>query len=207
VKEFATVPQIFTSIPPELEARPENNVDYLEVGSIPLPPLNRILAKIDHQWWDRDIRHNLYRNHAKTRCIRLRHVENYNFNDIKLLDFTELDEVFRPEIDEVLTCFAKFYSFCDFTAIILLLPAGARIKPHVDQGRWFRLAHRIHVPLATNPGVNFKVGEASFNMKVGKAYEIDNANKIHSVVNNGATDRVHLVVDLLPLTTLIRFPD
>ena len=206
MKKLATIPQTFPSIPEELEARPAAHADIRDIGAIPLEPLKKMLGMIDHAWWDRDVRHNLYRNHASTRCIRLRHVTDYNFNNIKLTDFPEYVNFFKPELDDVLSALSKSYEYCDFTAIILLLPAGAKIEPHVDQGRWFRLAHRIHVPLITNPDVEFRVGGDCVSMKVGKAYEIDNANKIHSVVNNGATDRVHLVVDLLPLSTLIRLP-
>ena len=206
MQENAIAPQSFPSIPPGLEARPEGHQDVLEIDAIPLRPLQGMLEKIEAAWWDRDIRHNLYRNHASTRCIRLRHVTDYDFRDIRLMSFPELDAVFKPELDEILSCFSRCYDYCDFTAILLLLPAGAQIQPHVDKGRWFRLAHRIHVPLVTNPEVEFRVGSACLNMQVGKAYEIDNANKTHSVANHGASDRVHLVVDLLPLSTLIHFP-
>jgi hypothetical protein len=206
MKELATIPQTFPSIPEEFEARPVGHADIREIDAIPLPPLKKMLGKIDHAWWDSDVRHNLYRNHATTRCIRLRHVTDYNFNDIQLINFPELASTFKPEIDEVLSVLSASYEYCDFTAMILLLPSGARIEPHVDQGRWFRLAHRIHVPLVTNPDVEFRVGTERVNMKVGKAYEIDNANKIHAVVNNGSRDRVHLVIDLLPFSTLMRFP-
>lgn len=206
MKELATVQQVFPSIPEAMEARPSGKADILEMDGMPQQALQAMLEKIEDAWWDRDIRHNLYRNHATTRCIRLRHVTDYDFNNIKLMSFPELDDVFKQEVDDVLSALSRHYEYCDFTAIILLLPAGAKIEPHVDQGRWFRLAHRIHVPLVTNPDVEFRVGGDCVSMKVGKAYEIDNANKIHAVANNGATDRVHLVVDLLPLSTLIRLP-
>jgi len=206
MKELATVQQVFPSIPEAMEARPSGKADILEMDGMPQQALQAMLEKIEDAWWDRDIRHNLYRNHATTRCIRLRHVTDYDFNNTKLMSFPELDDVFKQEVDDVLSALSRHYEYCDFTAIILLLPAGAKIEPHVDQGRWFRLAHRIHVPLVTNPDVEFRVGGDCVSMKVGKAYEIDNANKIHAVANNGATDRVHLVVDLLPLSTLIRLP-
>ncbi len=206
MKELATVRQVFPSITEEMEARPSEKADILEMDGMPQQALQAMLEKIQDAWWDRDIRHNLYRNHASTRCIRLRHVTDYNFNNIKLMSFPELDDVFKQEVGEILSALSERYEYCDFTAIFLLLPAGATIEPHVDQGRWFRLAHRIHVPLTTNPDVEFRVGGECVSMKVGKAYEIDNANKIHAVVNNGSTDRVHMVVDLLPLSTLIRLP-
>jgi hypothetical protein len=32
-------------------------------------------------------------------------------------------------------------------------------------------------------------------MKKGEIWEIDNAYKVHGVINNGDTDRIHLLID------------
>lgn len=133
MKELATVQQVFPSIPEAMEARPSGKADILEMDGMPQQALQAMLEKIEDAWWDRDIRHNLYRNHATTRCIRLRHVTDYDFNNIKLMSFPELDDVFKQEVDDVLSALSRHYEYCDFTAIILLLPAGAKIEPHVDQ--------------------------------------------------------------------------
>ena len=206
MEEQPTIPQALQAITPNMEARPFQHKEIHAIHGIPAAPLQRIRDKIEPEWWDHDSRHILYRNHAKTRCIRLRHVTDYDFNNIRLTDFPEKRETFEPEITELLSLLSSHYEFCDFTAILLLLPPGATIKPHVDQGRWFRLAHRIHIPIQTNSDVIFSVGTTSVAMQVGIAYEIDNANQIHSVCNNGEINRIHLVVDLLPLSSLLNYP-
>ena len=39
------------------------------------------------------------------------------------------------------------------------------------------------------------VGDEIIQMKQGEIWEIDNANKVHSVNNDGNTDRIHLLID------------
>ena len=74
---------------------------------------------------------------------------------------------------------------------------GAEIAPHVDQSQMLIASHRLHIPLTTNPGVNFRIGEKHTTMIAGNLYELNNRVP-HSVVNNGAADRIHLIVDYLP---------
>eukprot|EP00501_MAST-03F_sp_TOSAG23-6_P000316 GSMAST32.ASY1.ANO1.323.1 assembled CDS len=93
--------------------------------------------------------------------------------------------------------------------VFACLPAGVTIPVHHDSGRWVEVAHRIHVPLVTNPGVTFFAGadEASleeYHLPVGTCVELNNHAK-HKVINNGASGenidnrRVHLIFDYLDL--------
>lgn len=59
---------------------------------------------------------------------------------------------------------------------------------------------RIHIPIITNPKVlveqwNLKGENVACNMKAGEAWYLD-TRKPHRVVNQGASDRVHLVMDV-----------
>ena len=65
---------------------------------------------------------------------------------------------------------------------------------------------RIHVPIVTNPDVEFSVWnweavKENWNMRKGLAYYLD-IRKPHAVVNGGNTDRVHLVIDVKSNKTL-----
>ena len=74
-----------------------------------------------------------------------------------------------------------------------LAPEG-KIDPHVDQGESFATSHRIHVPLQTNPGVQFKINGRSFHLEEGIAYEVSNLDP-HAVANRGLRDRLHFIFD------------
>jgi hypothetical protein len=81
-------------------------------------------------------------------------------------------------------------------ALLINLPKNKKILPHIDSGNeHFFKTKRIHVPITTNDKCNFIVGDEIVQMKQGEIWEIDNANKVHSVINNGDTDRIHLLID------------
>ena len=82
------------------------------------------------------------------------------------------------------------------TALLIKLPAGKCIPSHVDAAPHFRLYNRIHIPVVTNPGCVFTVGDESKHLERGHMGEIDNDGKPHSVVNKGTEDRVHLLIDV-----------
>src|SRR4029453_18434342 len=77
-----------------------------------------------------------------------------------------------------------------------LMPGGL-ILPHRDSHPSFAAGHRIHVPIATNPRVRFMIDGRPVSLQVGEAYEINN-QKVHSVMNKGATDRIHFIFDYVP---------
>lgn len=85
---------------------------------------------------------------------------------------------------------------CEKMSVRLLnLAAGATIKTHRDHELSFEQGEaRLHIPLFTNSGVCFCLNEVLLHMDAGSCWYI-NANLPHSVVNNGATDRIHLVID------------
>ncbi|MEA2946821.1 MAG: hypothetical protein QOI40_2151 [Alphaproteobacteria bacterium] len=54
---------------------------------------------------------------------------------------------------------------------------------------------RIHIPVVTNPDVVFLLNGTRVPMEAGSAWVLRLGDP-HSVANNGATDRVHMLVDL-----------
>lgn len=88
------------------------------------------------------------------------------------------------------------------------LPAGAFIAPHVDGEPRFTRAHKVHVPIATNPGAVFFVGDQRHHLAEGYAYEVNNGGR-HGVANGGSTDRIHLIFEYLDgdLQTFASGPD
>ena len=81
------------------------------------------------------------------------------------------------------------------SARLLNLRCGAVIKPHRDAELAFEHGvARIHVPVFTNPDVEFVIEDQRIVMEAGSCWYI-NANLLHRVANRGDADRIHLVVD------------
>src|SRR6516162_7064705 len=80
----------------------------------------------------------------------------------------------------------------------LKLTAGGHIFLHSDPLHTIETGIvRFHVPVRTNPSVDFVVDGRRLVMRPGEAWYVDVRFK-HSVSNPGAEDRVHLVVDVIP---------
>lgn len=82
-----------------------------------------------------------------------------------------------------------------FSARLLKLKQGSSIKPHRDADLAFESGvARIHIPVFTNPDVEFLLAGERIVMEAGSCWYA-NVNLIHSVANGGDADRVHLVID------------
>lgn len=80
-------------------------------------------------------------------------------------------------------------------ARLLRLRAGSRILEHTDFDLGIRYGVvRLHVPVVTNPDVEFILGGERVVMAAGECWYLD-LSLPHRVENGGTTDRVHLVLD------------
>lgn len=78
---------------------------------------------------------------------------------------------------------------------LLALPPGGHIKRHTDFFTNFQFGLlRLHVPIVTNPDVEFVIGDEPCNWQPGELWYGD-FSQPHSVKNAGAATRFHLVID------------
>jgi hypothetical protein len=96
-----------------------------------------------------------------------------------------------PYFREVLAAFP-----CPLRAVRLLgLAPGSFIREHTDDALDFEDGLvRIHIPVQTNPDVEFYLSGACVPLEEGRAYYL-NVNLPHRVNNRGAAERIHLVID------------
>lgn len=74
------------------------------------------------------------------------------------------------------------------------LGIGAEVPEHVDAHYHWRTHLRIHVPVITNPQVEFTCGGETVHMAPGECWVFDSF-RWHEVHNRGDERRVHLVLD------------
>ncbi|SFO48408.1 Aspartyl/Asparaginyl beta-hydroxylase [Sphingomonas sp. OK281] len=81
------------------------------------------------------------------------------------------------------------------TARLMRLTPGSTIREHSDHDLSAEQGMaRIHVPVTTNPHVDFRLNGTRIDMAIGETWYLRLADR-HSVANQGTTDRVHLVID------------
>lgn len=81
------------------------------------------------------------------------------------------------------------------TVRLMKLGAGSEILEHVDPGTGYESGElRLHVPVSTNPEVEFYLGGQRVEMRAGECWYL-NFQLPHRVVNASREERVHLVID------------
>ncbi len=85
---------------------------------------------------------------------------------------------------------------CPLRSVRLLrLGPKGRIREHTDYNLGFEDREiRLHVPIVTNPDVEFYLNGIRVRMGAGECWYL-NFNLPHRLFNGGTTDRVHLVID------------
>ncbi|MES2773937.1 MAG: aspartyl/asparaginyl beta-hydroxylase domain-containing protein [Bacteroidota bacterium] len=78
---------------------------------------------------------------------------------------------------------------------LLKLDAGASIKEHKDADLCYEQGSiRIHIPVATNNAVAFFLDKERIHLQEGECWYL-NFNLPHSIQNQSAAARIHLVID------------
>src|SRR5206468_2956227 len=123
--------------------------------------------------------------------------EHFGLQDTVLrLRLPAIDALHRP-----LTALARPHRI----RLMRLAPGGGELRRHADltdpeSGIADGRVARFHFPLTTNPDVVFTSWDArgrrhEANMAAGECWYLD-TRKPHAAVNRGATERIHLVVDV-----------
>ena len=120
--------------------------------------------------------------------------------------FRMQDTPLRRRFPAVETILSKFPTAIHRVRLMRLKPGGGELARHTDQvdpdvGIADGGLMRLHVPLVTNPKVEFTSwgldGEKTVvHMKEGECYYLD-IRKPHTAINGGDTARIHLVVDVV----------
>lgn len=84
---------------------------------------------------------------------------------------------------------------------MMRIAPGGEATAHVDLNRYWWDRHRVHIPLRTDPRVEFRCGDDGVHMPAGSAWVFDTWRK-HNVVNLSSSERIHLVFDTVGSPTL-----
>lgn len=72
---------------------------------------------------------------------------------------------------------------------------GGKILPHIDQGDYAEMTERYHLAIATNAQAWLESGGERRHIPLGEVWWFDK-RAMHSGANDGATPRIHMVVDV-----------
>ena len=158
-----------------------------------------ILAQDEAAWNENVQRQRDYEVHEQTRSIVLLFAETKEWPSIEVSKEPGWDRLAQAAVPLMHSIIGQWYppGGTIIRAMAAKLLAGGRIVPHRDTHPSFGIGHRIHVPIAANPRVRFMIDGRPYQFEVGEAYEINN-QKVHSVMNKGAEDRINFIFDYVP---------
>ena len=169
-------------------------------GTVEMQALAKAILSQDEAAWNENVqRQNDYEVHEQTRSIVLLFADVGEWPAIEVSKQPGWDRLATVAVPVMHEIIGKWYppGGTIIRAMAAKLLAGGRILPHRDSHPSFGAGHRIHVPIITNPRVRFMIDGRPYNLEVGQAYEINN-QKVHSVMNKGATDRINFIFDYMP---------
>lgn len=107
------------------------------------------------------------------------------------------DEKIIQLVEPIVKDLERIHNGVRGNVLLIKLKAREDVDMHEDTGDYLMMSRRNHVPIITTGDVIFGVGSERINMQAGECWEINNY-RFHWVDNNSDTDRVHLLVDIMP---------
>ena len=180
------------------------NVPFRVVTNISLDALDNIINNIEEpDWYSSDYRKNSF-NMSGVASIPIYHTPlcvsaQCNNGAIRDIKKQLLYDKYFPLIEPILNELRKHYDFTQYAAFLARLSPYSNIGMHTDLGNFLTLCHRIHIPLVTNPNIEYIIEDKSYYWEKGSIYEFDNT-LMHGVSNKSDRHRIHLVINLYNLT-------
>ena len=162
--------------------------------------IKRKLAKIPEREWHKSEREKTYEAHKQTQALLLIHDEDFrHYNPT----YRDLYNEFKKELKPVFEFIADYFNHDGYIvrALFARLQAHGKIGSHTDGLFSLLKCHRIHVPIITNDKVVFTIGGEEKVLGEGEMWEINNAT-LHAVDNHSDEDRIHLIIDWVPNSTV-----
>jgi hypothetical protein len=158
------------------------------------------LLSYNEEWFLDTSRQELGSVHIKTQMYRVCQTD-YNWKPGTPIETTYHNSLknddSKKELELIFNELEAYYSGkiirCEF---IKMLPQSEILK-HVDGGALLAYSRRCHIPITTNPNITFTVMNNTIHMIESNWYEINNQMP-HSVSNPTNTERIHLIIDILP---------
>ena len=171
---------------------------FRNLGPVDSLRLSQLVSQLPETEWSADnTRQNRYSAHSATQSLVLLYCDGWP--EVKIA-YGNAWRYLASEAAPLMENIVDAYYPADgvvLRAMVARLPSGAEILRHRDAHPSFAVAHRVHVPLATNPQVEFTVDDERIKTTEHVAFEINNM-LYHQVVNRGTSARLHFIFDYAP---------
>lgn len=179
------------------QASPKKAKTIRELGPVDISSIREDILNIPEELWQSqdEAKPNKFDKLGRTQHIVFQFVRDYD-DHVDVVDYPIWDEWkdrIQPLLDEAVKPYG--YENAGFSRIMLAkLPAKGKISLHIDPYLSSNFTHKIHIPIKTNPKVEFWVDRQRYHFQEGYAYEVNN-KALHGGINNGEEERINLIFE------------
>ncbi len=167
-------------------------------GTFDVSKIASHLNKYSEEWFQDESRQKMFPVHKETSSVFIYdHSALWKEGEEYQLSVNNSQKEMIDLVSEIVTKLELIHDGKVGKCLFIKLPSKKNVGEHTDKLEYLGAARRHHIPIVTNDRVSFFVNGEKKQMRVGECWEINNSH-VHSVENNGDSDRIHLMVDILP---------
>ena len=161
------------------------------IGTIPEPTISQAITEVNSIDWNDTSLHDMLTIEAtdKLKVLLLSRLDEFGDTIEEINNAVVSNQItpfLYPAIHSIIDWLKNEVgaSFVGKTRIVVLLP-GEVIPDHVNDGTYYSMYTRYHIPLVTHPDVKIidTLTSVEENMTIGNVYKLSNT-KSHSFKNN-----------------------
>ena len=176
--------------------------NFKKWGFFEVDAIKDLVNKFEDEWLIDTSRQETYETHRSTESYFLYQTDllwepSKTFIVTKHEISSELEDLVEPILSEL----EGLHDGQRGNVLFIKLKAGQSIPSHQDGGEYLNSVRRHHIAIVTSEGTKFGVGDEEIFMAEGECWEINNS-RLHYVNNSSNTDRVHLLIDIMPNSEL-----
>jgi hypothetical protein len=179
-------------------SKKKEEFNFIFHGKFDVSEISRHLSTYEKEWKVDTSRQDLHGVHKHTESAFIyEYPSSWKISEPYSLQKKSTDMYMLDMIEPIIKQLELIHQGRVGKVLFIKLPPSKEIDMHADFGDYLESVRRHHIAIITNPDVSFIVNNEKKHLKVGDCWEVNN-NLIHYVENSGNTDRIHLLIDILP---------
>lgn len=172
--------------------------NYRFHGKFDVSAIADLVSTYSDEWFENNDRQSLYEVHKETNSVFIYdHSNAWSLGDKYDLKVNDSQSRMAKLVSPIVETLESIHDGKVGKCIFIKMPPHKNVGEHRDSMDYLGAVRRHHIAIKTNEDVIFFVNKESKNMRVGECWEINNS-LFHSVKNNGDSERIHLMIDILP---------
>lgn len=172
--------------------------NFRKSGFFEVNGIKELVGKFEDEWLIDTSRQETYAVHQDTESYFLYQADlTWESGEPFIVTKHDIDPELEDLVEPIISELEGLHDGQRGNVLLIKLKAGRSIASHRDGGEYLDSARRHHIAIITSDETKFGVGDEEISMTEGVCWEINNS-RVHYVINDSDTDRVHLLVDIMP---------